>query len=33
MGVALGRFAWCTAVALVPISLLMAGIGAGLLLL
>ncbi len=33
MGVALGRFAWCTAVALVPTSLLMAGIGAGLLLL
>lgn len=33
MGVALGRFTWCTAVALVPSSLVMAGVGAGLLLL
>ncbi len=33
LGVNLRRFAWCTAVAIVPPSLLMAGIGAGLLLL
>ncbi len=33
LGVQLRRFAWCTAVALVPQSLVMAGIGAGLMLL
>ena len=33
MGVTLRRFVWCTAIALVPSSLVMAGIGAGLLLL
>jgi uncharacterized membrane protein YdjX (TVP38/TMEM64 family) len=31
MGVPLGRFAWCAALAIVPPALLMAGIGAGLL--
>ncbi|HMB90034.1 MAG TPA: VTT domain-containing protein [Rhodothermales bacterium] len=33
LGVTLGRFAWCTAIAIVPPSLVMAGIGAGLLML
>lgn len=33
LGVGLVRFAWCTALAIIPPSLLMAGIGAGLLLL
>lgn len=31
MGVPLGRFAWCSAVAIVPPALVMSGIGAGLL--
>ncbi len=33
LGVGLRRFAWCTAVALVPQSLVVAGVGAGLMLL
>ena len=31
VGVAVGRFAWCAAIAIIPPSMLMAGIGAGLL--
>jgi uncharacterized membrane protein YdjX (TVP38/TMEM64 family) len=31
MGVPLGRFAWCTAIGIIPPALIMSGIGAGLL--
>ena len=33
VGVAVGRFAWCTALAVIPYSVLMAAVGAGLMLL